>query len=296
MFRNVKFGRFVGVCALLVGLLALTPALASARGTRFHPRVVRFGARQLKTGMSGTDVETLQQDLSTLGWSTRATGIFNAWTRVHVRDFQRSERLTMDGVVGPQTFRKLRLAMINAENRDPGTSTDPTATTSSASLPADSSGGAGFVPANPTPDSAPVGKAIINSAGLAVAPAGAPQVIDDVIAAGNKIAFDPYIYGGGHASFNASGYDCSGSVSFALHGGGLLSEPLDSTQLESYGEKGPGKWITIWANGNHTFMEVAGVFFDTVNQQFTADDDRWSATENKWEKSQDYTVVHPAGW
>ena len=79
-----------------------------------------------------------------------------------------------------------------------------------------------------------------------------------MIAAANKITDKPYIYAGGHGRWNDNGYDCSGSVSFALHGAGLLSSPEDSTGLESYGAAGPGKWVTIYANANHTWIVIAG--------------------------------------
>ncbi len=85
-----------------------------------------------------------------------------------------------------------------------------------------------------------------------------------MIAAGNAIATLPYIWGGGHGSFQASGYDCSGSVSYALAAAGLLSSPLDSTGFESWGDPGPGRWITIYANADHAWMQVAGWRFDTV--------------------------------
>ena len=90
-----------------------------------------------------------------------------------------------------------------------------------------------------------------------------------MIAAGDEIATRPYVWGGGHGSFQSSGYDCSGSVSYALHGGGLLSSPEDSTGLESYGEPGPGRHITIYANAEHAFMVVDGKRFDTVALQET---------------------------
>ncbi len=90
------------------------------------------------------------------------------------------------------------------------------------------------------------------------------SVVSRVIAAGNEIATRPYVYGGGHGSFESAGYDCSGSVSYALHGGGLLSSPEDSSGLESYGAPGPGKYITIYANSEHAYMVVDGRRFDTV--------------------------------
>jgi peptidoglycan hydrolase CwlO-like protein len=98
----------------------------------------------------------------------------------------------------------------------------------------------------------------------ASAPASAPAAVRAAIAAANSIATTPYIWGGGHASFESSGYDCSGSVSFALHGGGFLSSPLDSTGLETWGEAGPGRWITVYANAEHAWMMIAGLAFDTV--------------------------------
>ena len=87
-------------------------------------------------------------------------------------------------------------------------------------------------------------------------PSGVPEAVQRVVAGGNAIADFPYIWGGGHASFIANGYDCSGSVSYALAAGGLLSEPLVSGDLAKWGDPGPGRWITIYANDGHTFMNV----------------------------------------
>jgi septal ring factor EnvC (AmiA/AmiB activator) len=95
-------------------------------------------------------------------------------------------------------------------------------------------------------------------------PSGAPPAIAAAIEAANSIATTPYIWGGGHGSFESSGYDCSGAVSFALHGGGFLESPLDSTGLETWGEPGPGHWITVYANAEHAWMIIAGLAFDTV--------------------------------
>jgi cell wall-associated NlpC family hydrolase len=99
--------------------------------------------------------------------------------------------------------------------------------------------------------------------GTAVAPEGAPGVVKAVIAAGNAIAKTPYKWGGGHGRWRDSGYDCSGSVSFALAGAGLLDAPLNSTGFRTYGENGPGRWITLYTNDGHMFMVVAGLRFDT---------------------------------
>ncbi len=97
----------------------------------------------------------------------------------------------------------------------------------------------------------------------ASAPASAPDAVKAAISAANAIADTPYIWGGGHGSFESSGYDCSGSVSYALHGGGLLDSPLDSTGLSTWGEPGPGQWITVYANAGHAWMIIAGLAFDT---------------------------------
>ena len=98
----------------------------------------------------------------------------------------------------------------------------------------------------------------------ASAPESAPEQVKAAVAAANAIAMTPYIWGGGHGSFESSGYDCSGAVSYALHGGGLLESPLDSTGLETWGEAGPGKWITVYANAEHAWMIIGGLAFDTV--------------------------------
>jgi septal ring factor EnvC (AmiA/AmiB activator) len=123
----------------------------------------------------------------------------------------------------------------------------------------------------------------------ASAPASAPQAVKDVISAGNAIATTPYIWGGGHGSFESEGYDCSGAVSYALHGGGLIESPLDSTGLETWGEPGPGQWITVYANSGHAWMVVAGIAFDTVG----GPGPRW---HDPWVDSPEgFIARHPAG-
>jgi peptidoglycan hydrolase CwlO-like protein len=124
----------------------------------------------------------------------------------------------------------------------------------------------------------------------ASAPAAAPQAVVDAISAANSIAMTPYIWGGGHGSFESSGYDCSGAVSFALHGGGFLESPLDSTGLETWGEPGAGKWITVYANAEHAWMVIAGIAFDTVG----GPGPRW---HNPWVDSPEgFVARHPAGY
>jgi hypothetical protein len=99
--------------------------------------------------------------------------------------------------------------------------------------------------------------------GYAAAPAAAPPAVQQAIWAGNQLIGLPYIYGGGHASFIAAGYDCSGAVSYALHGGDFLSTTLDSTGFETWGLAGAGIWVTVYTNPAHAFLEIAGIRLDT---------------------------------
>lgn len=130
--------------------------------------------------------------------------------------------------------------------------------------------------------------------GEAVAPAGAPAGVQQAIAAANSIRTKPYVWGGGHGSWFARGYDCSGAVSYALHGAKLLSSPLDSGSLESWGSRGVGRWITVYANSGHTYAVIAGLRWDTAG---SAD-----GTGPRWYKQTTaaapgrYTVRHPAGY
>src|SRR6201995_2738391 len=142
-------------------------------------------------------------------------------------------------------------------------------------------------------ETAPAGKATLVN-GRAIAPLNAPAMVKRVIAAANHIRTTPYIWGGGHGSFVSSGYDCSGAVSYALHGGRLLSTPLVSGSLETFGEAGPGKWITIYANASHAYMVVAGLRFDTAGDE-SGTGPRWHATTAAAAPGR-YVVRHPVGY
>jgi peptidoglycan hydrolase CwlO-like protein len=137
---------------------------------------------------------------------------------------------------------------------------------------------------------APVGGIAVDTGGMVQPPPGAPAAVREVIAAANAIATLPYIYGGGHASFHADGYDCSGSVSYALAAAGLVSSPMVSGQFESWGDPGPGRWITIYANADHVWMEVAGWRFDTV--ALAEDGTRWARGGGEFAG---FVVRHPPG-
>jgi cell wall-associated NlpC family hydrolase len=130
----------------------------------------------------------------------------------------------------------------------------------------------------------------LNPGGAAQAPAGAPEAVRLVIAAGNAIAGLPYLYGGGHGSFQASAYDCSGSVSYALAAAGLVTSPLDSTSFESWGEPGPGQYITVYANAGHAYMVVGGWRFDT--SALSSGGTRWTTAMRS---SAGFVARHPPG-
>ncbi|MDE3130823.1 MAG: hypothetical protein KGL16_06680 [Acidobacteriota bacterium] len=135
-----------------------------------------------------------------------------------------------------------------------------------------------------------VGGLPIDVGGQVAPPAGAPPAVAQMIAAGNAIATLPYVWGGGHGSFQALGYDCSGSVSYVLAAAGLLSSPEVSGDFESYGDPGPGQWVTIYANPTHVWMQIAGWRFDTV--ALAQGGTRWSQGGGEYAG---FVVRHPPG-
>jgi cell wall-associated NlpC family hydrolase len=129
--------------------------------------------------------------------------------------------------------------------------------------------------------------------GIAYAPAHAPQKVKNAIWAANSIRRKPYVWGGGHSSFNDRGYDCSGSVSYALRGAGMLSAPLPSSDLMRYGERGRGRWMTIYSRPGHTFAVIAGLRLDTTDLGRGGDvGPRWYAYGRE---TGGYVARHPAG-
>ncbi len=196
--------------------------------SKTSPGSGQLGSRVLRRGMRGNDVSVLQGDLTLAGFATQADGRFGVQTKQSVAAFERAHGLTANGVATATVIKTLSTA-----------------------VQALSTGG-------------PVQKAHINPDGTATAPASAPPAVKAVIAAGNQIIDRPYIYAGGHASWNAPGYDCSGAVSYALHGGGLLMAPL-AVEFEGYGSPGRGRWISVYANSNHVFAAIAGLAFDTAD-------------------------------
>ncbi|HEX4016045.1 MAG TPA: hypothetical protein VHX15_04850 [Frankiaceae bacterium] len=129
--------------------------------------------------------------------------------------------------------------------------------------------------------------------GRALPPAEAPPAVTAAIRAGNRIRARTYIWGGGHGSWASRGYDCSGAVSFALHGAGLLQTPLDSTSMMSWGAAGPGDWITIYANHRHAFAEIAGLRWDTSGDRRGVSGPRWHVDPAD---ARGFVVRHPIGY
>ena len=265
----------------VVVVVLLVPVQATAK------RNYKLGDRTLKQGHTGKDVRALQRYLNRAGVQTAADGVFGTDTKRSVQAFERAQRRAVDGVV---TRTDVVVIMDVARN---GGAVATAAATGGARpknkkirVPKATSAEA------PTPPLAlgPGQTATVGSDGLAVAPAAAPPVVHAVIAAGNRIALKPYIYGGGHGRWEDAGYDCSGSVSYALHGAGLLAQSMPSGGFMNWGETGPGQWITIYAHGGHIYMVVAGLRFDTSGR--TRAGTRWQADMRS---AAGYSVRHPPG-
>jgi hypothetical protein len=156
-----------------------------------------------------------------------------------------------------------------------------------------SSGGAP-VPLVPPVPPAPIPGAVAKlskDGRTAIPPIEAPDPVKQAIYAANRITTKPYIYGGGHRRFQDRGYDCSGSVSYALHGGGLLSSPLPSTDFMRWGERGRGQWITVYTNRGHAYAIIAGLRFDTSGPGERGP--RWRTAARS---SRAYVARHPLGF
>ena len=153
---------------------------------------------------------------------------------------------------------------------------------------------------SPALDGAPAGRGRL-AGGRAVAPAGAPPAVVKAIEAANAIAGKPYRYGGGHRSFEDTGYDCSGAVSYALSGGGLLKAPLDSSSFMRWGARGRGRWITVYTNPGHAYVVIAGLRFDTslgdgaTNRDTLASTAKGPQWRGRGRSTRGYVARHPVG-
>lgn len=271
------------------------------------------------TASRGGGVSALQRVLG-IG----ADGVFGPQTAKAVKAYQRNHGLTSDGIAGPQTRSSLGIGSGPVLKRG-GHGARAGATRNARSSSAQGGGvtalqrklGIGadgvFGPqtegavksyqgARGLTSDGIVGPQTRASLGMGSGPVlkrksahgasggGDSSVVQRVVAAGNRIANAPYVFGGGHGSFNSSGYDCSGSVSYALHGGGLLDAPMASGGFAGYGAPGPGRHITIYANSGHMYMTVDGRRFDTSARSQTGS--RWTSEQRS---SAGYTVRHPPG-
>jgi peptidoglycan hydrolase-like protein with peptidoglycan-binding domain len=233
---------------------------APRHAARAHTAAVRHEGDGANVGHESR-AEAITRLQEALG--VQADGTFGPETDAAVRKAQARHGLAVDGVVGPETWSALGLKSrltLHPPHSSRHSSTD--------SSTASSAGG----------ESSTAGSG------------ASSDVVARVIAAADEIATRPYVYGGGHGSFQSTGYDCSGSVSYALHGGGLLGSPEDSNELESYGLPGPGRQITIYANSEHAWMTIDGRRFDTIAEQETGT--RWS---DSMMSTAGYVVRHPPG-
>jgi cell wall-associated NlpC family hydrolase len=247
---------------LAVALLALGSATVPVSDAVAAKRI--FGQRPLHEGMRGRDVRVLQDFLTRAGLRTTVDGQFGPATAGRVRSWERRAQRRVDGRVSRADARALRATV------------EPGSVAKRAPAPA-------LAPA-------PTDKAVVGSNGLATAPTFAPPLVKAIVAAGNRIATKPYKYGGGHGRWEDWGYDCSGSMSYAFHGAGMLGTAMDSTGFMSWGDRGKGQWVTIYAMGSHAFMVVAGLRFDTSGR--ASQGTRWQADMRS---SAGYVVRHPAG-
>ncbi len=220
----------------------------------------RFGDETLRKGDTGADVRGLQRTLTVAGYRTGVDGQFGRQTYRNVRAFESAEDRRVDGKVTPSDATALKTA---AEESEDSPQEQPT-----------------------------TGKATLGDDGMAVAPSDAPPEVKAAIAAGNEIATAPYKYGGGHGRrMRDSGYDCSGSISYALRKAGLMKSSMPSGAMARWGSAGRGDWITVYANSGHAYMMIAGLRFDTSARKRSGN--RWTTRPRS---RSGYRARHPAGF
>jgi cell wall-associated NlpC family hydrolase len=250
----------LAACAVVLCALAAAPAQAA------------LGDRPLAQGARGADVKALQQLLRRAGFVTKIDGIFGRGTYRTVRRLERELGLRVDGIVTRADVESIRNALKPAGGTG-GFSTEMLTRPKAVSA-----------------QQAPGRKAQLTPDGLAIPPADAPEAVKRIIAAANEIAHKPYRYGGGHGRWKDTGYDCSGSVSYALHGAGLLDTAMPSGSFMRWGEPGEGEWVTIYAHGGHVYMTVAGLRFDTSGRSKTGS--RW---QRERRSAKGFAIRHPEG-
>jgi peptidoglycan hydrolase-like protein with peptidoglycan-binding domain len=235
-----------------------------------------LGNRVLHPGMHGHDVRVLQAYLTLDGFPTTVDGDFGPATKANVISWQTANGVAANGVFSYSDSRKLRTDVAKVEANPRSRSGKKLTTT-------------------------PGETATIQPDGDATAPADAPQAVKTMIAAANRIDRKPYIYAGGHASWNAPGYDCSGATGYVLHAAGFLSSPEPSGAMEDMWQSGKGNWVTVYASGPHAFIVIAGLAFDTAHYGPTSPGGtgpRWLTKANATANLSDgntWFARHPAG-
>ncbi len=226
-----------------------------------------LGKRVLRQGMSGKDVKKMQKFLTRVGIRTSVDGQFGPATFRRVKSWERRSQLRVNGRLDRPDASKLKSQVAAGLKVYETPAAEPT------------------VPNNGE-------TAVLNPDGTATAPATAPEAVKQIIEAGNRIIDKPYKYGGGHGKWEDSGYDCSGSMSYALHGAGLLDQALTSGDFSSWEQPGKGEWVTTYGSGGHSYMVVAGLRFDTGYNDGDSDGPDWST---KMRPGDGYTPRHPEG-
>jgi peptidoglycan hydrolase-like protein with peptidoglycan-binding domain len=262
------------------------------------PATARAG--ELKLGDRSPKVATIQR-----WFHLTPDHVYGPATRKAVRRFQRRHGLAADGVVGPATWAALKRVYAGHRHLERGGSRVQVLqralgiTADGVFGPATQRAVKAFQRAHGLTADGIVGPATWAALGHPGVTAilerkptrgGLPRAVRLLIRAGDRIASLPYKYGGGHRSFADTGYDCSGSVSYALHGAGLLAAPLDSGEFMTWGRAGRGRYVTIYANPGHVYMVVDGRRFDTTGA--TAAGSRW---QTAMRSAAGYTVRHPPG-
>lgn len=239
--------------ACLLATVLTTAALTAQPA----PSRAAFGDRPLHRGSRGHDVRVLQAWLTRVGLRTHVDGLYGRGTARHVRRFERRHGRRVDGRVSRADAGALRSLVEGAAGR--------TAVTAGVAT------------------LAPDGR-------TAVAPPDAPVPVQAAIAAANRITSMPYRWGGGHGRWEDDGYDCSGAVSYVLHGAGLTADPMDSSGLARWGESGAGTWVTVYGRADHAFVVIAGLRFDTSGRG--EDGPRWRPEVRS---AAHYAARHPSG-
>jgi peptidoglycan hydrolase-like protein with peptidoglycan-binding domain len=271
--------RSLRVLALAIAsvLIPLVAASGADARTKYKPKLTssstggagidpyhHMGARALRYGLKGHDVKIAQDFLRKAGFHVALDGVYGSGTVAVVKRFERANGVKPNGRLSLREIDLLRGFVSR------GAMYSRTRNVKAFPATADAAG--------------------LNADGTAIPPTNAPPQVAQIIEAGNLIAHHPYIYGGGHGKWNDRGYDCSGSVSFALHGAGFLDQALTSGDFARWGDAGTGDWVTLYANGGHVYMTVAGLRFDTSGASSTGS--RW---QSDMRSPRGYTIRHPEG-